>query len=385
MPVYRKGKRDKWLVRIWSGGRALSWVVDGSRRDAETCEAQKRLELETAGPRRAVPTFSDFCVGQYRPFAELRLKPSWWTKQQYMLATLMARFGDERLSAIDSTAIEEFVKKRIKDGLRAASVNNEVRVLKRVLSYARELGIPIRETKWRSLPERNKRPRRAWTEDELERLLARCAELSPDILPMVVFLANTGARRGEALALTWDHVDLERGQILIWPSEEWQPKNGRPREVPISDGLRPWLLGERRSKWVFPSAETGDRYAYWPQKAFDRARAAAGLSGGPHTLRHTFATHFLARCPDLYLLARILGHSDVAVTKLYSHLLPDHLARARNAVSVRAPVGPATVETRRKWRIAAKPYPEPYPEAGRKELSSERDTGFEPATFSLGS
>ncbi len=57
-------------------------------------------------------------------------------------------------------------------------------------------------------------------------------------------------------------------------------------------------------------------YACWPQRAFDRARRAAGLKGGPHTLRHTCATHFLKHNPDLYLLGRVLGHSHGRVTEL---------------------------------------------------------------------
>jgi hypothetical protein len=41
--------------------------------------------------------------------------------------------------------------------------------------------------------------------------------------------------------------------------------------------------------------------------------------------------------PDLFLLAQVLGHSHQRVTELYTHLLPGHLARARNAVNL----GPA--------------------------------------------
>ena len=53
----------------------------------------------------------------------------------------------------------------------------------------------------------------------------------------MMFLANTGCRRGEALALQWIDVDLAQNMVRITPSEEWQPKNGRPREIPISDEL----------------------------------------------------------------------------------------------------------------------------------------------------
>jgi integrase len=87
---------------------------------------------------------------------------------------------------------------------------------------------------------------------------------------------------------------------------------------------------------VFPCS-TGERWKSWPKNQFDRARGKAKLEGGPHTLRHTFASHFLARQPDLGLLAEILGHSEEAVTRLYQHMLPERLARARNVVSIGMP------------------------------------------------
>jgi integrase len=212
------------------------------------------------------------------------------------------------------------------------------------------------------------------------------------VLPLVVFLANTGCRRGEALALRWEGVDLERGLVRFWPSRFWQPKNNSPREVPISTALRPWLEGARRSTHVFPSRlideETGIRrpYATWPQKQFETARDAAGLSGGPHKLRHTFASHFLAARPDLPLLAEILGHSSTYVTEIYAHMLPGHLERARDAVSMPAP---AEALAMHRWRldraVKAKTVRKPSGANAAVSVTSERETGFEPATFSLGS
>jgi len=100
------------------------------------------------------------------------------------------------------------------------------------------------------------------------------------------------------------------------------------------------------------STRDGNRCAFWPKLQFDRARKAAGLKGGPHTLRHTFASHFLKQVPDLFLLARVLGHSDTRVTKLYAHVLPEHLARARNAVRFGPPVrSTAKEKAAKRWKV----------------------------------
>jgi integrase len=110
-----------------------------------------------------------------------------------------------------------------------------------------------------------------------------------------------------------------------------------PREIPISDALRAALAGPRRhDQWLFPTRH-GGRYKEFPKDVYNRIRKAAGLVGGPHTTRHTFASHFLQAVPDMFLLAQVLGHSHQRVTELYSHLLPEHLSRARNAVNI----GPA--------------------------------------------
>ena len=96
---------------------------------------------------------------------------------------------------------------------------------------------------------------------------------------------------------------------------------------------------------------SGHKYAYWPQRKFDRARKAAGLIGGPHTLRHTYATHLVLKTRDLFLVGRILGHTHTRVTELYADLLPDHLDIARDAIDFAPDVAAAEMEARKKWRM----------------------------------
>jgi len=382
MPVYKKDKTGtKWRVRIWHRGALKDWIVDGTKKDAEAFEARKRVEMEKNGgfqEVRVVPTFLDFCVEQYRPHAEKHLKARTWTNRQYQLATLTEFFGPFKLTELSTARAEAYQNARLGEKISPGTVNDEIKVLRAVLNYAEYIGIPTVKLKIKDLPVRKKRRLHFWTKDQVATLLRSVSEHSPSLYWLVLFLLETGCRRGEALALEFCDVDLETGIVRVQPNEDWQPKDNEAREIPISKTglLYTWLKDEATSsrRFVFVNRNK-EPYAYWPQRAFDRARDAAvppiqaqvharshkgaladcaectkyAIKGGPHTTRHTFATHFLAKVPDLYLLARILGHSDTKVTQLYAHLLPDHLDRARGAVHFDAPVGVAEMKARMLW------------------------------------
>ena len=143
-------------------------------------------------------------------------------------------------------------------------------------------------------------------------------------------LYATGCRATEVVTLRPSDIDLERGSIRC------VGKGDKQRVVPLGEkareALRAYLRDDRPSlvakrpetREVFVS-RTGrplSRVALW--RIVSGYARALGLTAagpiGPHTLRHSFATHLLAGGADLRVVQEILGHSSIATTQVYTRV-----------------------------------------------------------------
>ena len=156
---------------------------------------------------------------------------------------------------------------------------------------------------------------------------------------LMELLYATGMRVSELVSLPLAAARGDPRMLLI------RGKGGKERLVPLSPparaALAEWLAlrdaqetaaRERRtapSAALFPSRGksghlTRHRF-YLLIKEFARDGGVAPEKVTPHTLRHAFATHLLARGADLRAIQTMLGHADVATTEIYTHVLEDRL------------------------------------------------------------
>jgi integrase len=152
-------------------------------------------------------------------------------------------------------------------------------------------------------------------------------ELSPAHALIFRLLALTGARRGEIVELRWGEVDLRRGLLLLPPARHKTGGASMPKAISLNASAVALLAGWPRlsgtapaQDWLFPKADNSGPIEP-PKRAWAKVTKRAGLDGlRMHDLRHTFASWAIGRGEGLPVIAKLLGHANVASTARYAHL-----------------------------------------------------------------
>jgi integrase len=146
-----------------------------------------------------------------------------------------------------------------------------------------------------------------FTLEEVDRVAAECGRWAP----LVLFMADSGARPAEACALEWRHVDLDAATVELPGAKTelaWRTVHLTGRGV---DALRrmPRALTTRR---VFHHEGRPVSFAYFRREVWHPALELAGLEArAPYNLRHSYALHNLQAGVPIATLARQMGHSDI--------------------------------------------------------------------------
>ena len=150
---------------------------------------------------------------------------------------------------------------------------------------------------------------------------------------LYLFLALHGCRPSEGRALKVKNLDFQRESIRITRQFAGRcgnvlvehTKTKRMREIPMNEAMI-WKLKELcRDKlpdaFLFTNPRTGRPYAKTTyQEIWDAARIAKGVNVKAYEgLRHSFASQRVSRGVDIYLISKILGHTDIRTTERYSH------------------------------------------------------------------
>ena len=246
------------------------------------------------------------------------------TETYLINAFLREPIANLTLAQITSAHFSKHREERLKQ-VKPGTVNRELGIIKHAFDIAmREWDIPLKENplaKLKKLKVNNARTRRMELQEweAIKTAAATCR--NPFIMPLIRLAIETALRRGELLALQWQHIDIET-RIAHIPVT----KNGHSRTIPLtSEAIR--ILKEIQSmrfndEEVFPGV-TGNAADH----AWDRIVERASIQDLHfHDLRHEAISRFFEKGLSLPEVALISGHRDFRMLFRYTHLKAEDVA-----------------------------------------------------------
>ena len=231
------------------------------------------------------------------------------------------------LIALSSQDLRAFLAERRRSGLGAASAARELSAVRSFLSYVAEQQGELPQVPRTRAPRRPKTLPRPVAPDEAMALAEDASEAAQEgwvgarDLAILLLLYGAGLRVAEALSLTGAVRPI--GQALRVTG-----KRSKTGVVPIMPAIReaiedyvsqcPWPID--RDGPLFLGVRGGPLNPDLVRRAVAAARKRLGLPDSltPHALRHSFATHLLARGADLRALQELLGHASLSSTQIYT-------------------------------------------------------------------
>lgn len=329
--LYKRGN-TWWIAYAGPDGEIVRESSKSNRKaDAEVLYIRRKGEvLQGSHPglirKREEVLFKRYVEESYLKIPEVAAQKS-ISQKTYILRKVCRGIGHIPLQRITAEIVKEYLDKLAGS---AATKNRHLAAIKHVLRMAAESGIIKEEaalkTKKVKMRKEGEGRIRYLTAAECSRLLEQltCHDAIRD---MVQFAVNTGLRRGSIEALRWDHVNFDT-QFIHLPDS----KSGSRLDVPVNQAAVEVL--QRRHK-----VTGGVGFVFWKWKYADRTKWMKALTAAEitdfrfHDLRHTFISHLVMAGADIVSVQRLAGHKTLKMTLRYTHLAPDHLAKAAGLIN----------------------------------------------------
>ena len=165
------------------------------------------------------------------------------------------------------------------------------------------------------------------SKEEISKMLEATLNLKHRLVLM--FLYYTGIRLNEIVNLKWEDIDFERDTIHLKTA-----KGEKERIIFLHEKLKNFIeyFGIKKESFAFMS-NLGKKYDKRTIQMIVKnaaERAGIGKKITPHTLRHSFATHLLEAGADIRHIQKLLGHSSLQTTQIYTHVANKDIKKLAN-------------------------------------------------------
>lgn len=238
----------------------------------------------------------------------------------------------ENVNEIRQHDINEYTLHLKSKGLKDESVNRYLRGLRVFVNYCMD-NEQCNKLKVR-IGKADKAIKPTYTDDELTALLVKpnlrkCSFSEYRNWVIINFLLGTGIRVATLINSKIEDVDLVTDRFTIRYS-----KNRKSSIIPISKQLKTVLSEYLRIRkgndedYLFCNQFGEQMTIYSLRHAIERYNHARGVNKtGIHIFRHTFAKKCVLNGVNVFVLQRLMGHSDISVTKEYVNLYAEDLSR----------------------------------------------------------
>ena len=342
MAIYKRGK-IYWYKFTFNGEAIRESTRQTNQHTARQMESAHRTSFARGEvglrDKKISPTLADFISQRFEPWAEASTSAKTWldyyrpgirTIQTYKpLANL-------RLNEITGEKAADFAAWRQSAGLQISSINSSLQVLRRIMRLAAQWGAIEVAPLIKMLPGERHREHVVQLEEE-----ARYLAAAPEPLSSVAsILVDTGMRPDECYRLRWESATWTNGRngtILVTHGKTDPARRVLPLTVRARNILQArWeAAGSPAEGWVW-SAPT--RSGHFEKSTLKKQhKKTLRLSRVRHfvlySLRHTFLTRLGESGCDVWTLARIAGHSSIAMSARYVHPSGDAVLAALDRLS----------------------------------------------------
>ena len=259
--------------------------------------------------------------------------------------------GNLTLGDLELSSLRRWLGEQSGAGLARSTLARRTATVRSFTAWAvREEIIELDPALRLKAPQRDKNLPAVLQQQQLRRLLeamAAAAESDEPLalrdLAMVELLYGTGIRVGELVGLDVDSVNRERRTVTVLGkgNKERTVPFGVPADTALGRWIRVGRMGLHKphsGAALFLGQRGGRIDQRTVRTVVNRLLASLGDTSatGPHTLRHSAATHLLDGGADLRAVQEILGHSSLATTQLYTHVSVERLRDSYRTAHPRA-------------------------------------------------